>query len=122
MYWAGHKKGKNYSAQGNILTGPEVVDGMAAAFEKTEGSLAERLVAALEAGQEAGGDSRGRQSAALLVVQKARGVTRTMRSRSSTPMVAAETMVGINGNKVYALPHDRLQETLRQYNRLELPQ
>ena len=37
-------------------------------------------------------------------------------------MVAAETMVGINGNKVYALPHDRLQETLRQYNRLELPQ
>jgi len=37
-------------------------------------------------------------------------------------MVAAETMVGINGNKVYALPHDRLQETLRKYNRLELPQ
>ena len=73
MYWAGHKKGKNYSAQGNILTGPEVVDGMAAAFEKTEGSLAERLVAALEAGQEAGGDSRGRQSAALLVVQKGAG-------------------------------------------------
>ncbi len=73
MYWAGHKKGKDYSAQGNILTGPEVVDAMAAAFEKTEGSLAERLVAALEAGQEAGGDSRGRQSAALLVVQKGAG-------------------------------------------------
>ncbi len=72
-YWAGHKKGKNYSAQGNILTGPEVVDAMAATFEKTEGSLAERLVAALEAGQEAGGDSRGRQSAALLVVQKGAG-------------------------------------------------
>jgi uncharacterized Ntn-hydrolase superfamily protein len=71
--WAGHKKGANYSAQGNILTGPEVVDAMAEAFENTPGILAEKLVAALEAGQEAGGDRRGRQSAALLVVQKAAG-------------------------------------------------
>lgn len=72
-HWAGHKKGANYSAQGNILTGPEVVDDMASAFEQTKGSLAQRLVAALEAGQQAGGDSRGRQSAALLVVQKGAG-------------------------------------------------
>lgn len=71
--WAGHKKGANYSAQGNILAGPEVVDGMASAFESTDGTLAEKLVAALEAGQEAGGDRRGRQSAALLVVQKGAG-------------------------------------------------
>jgi uncharacterized Ntn-hydrolase superfamily protein len=71
--WAGHKQGENYSAQGNILTGPEVVDAMAAAFESTTGSLGERLLAALEAGQEAGGDRRGRQSAALLVVQKGGG-------------------------------------------------
>ena len=71
--WAGHKKGANYSAQGNILTGPEVVDAMASAFESTGGSLAEKLVAALEAGQEAGGDRRGRQSAAVLVVQKGAG-------------------------------------------------
>jgi uncharacterized Ntn-hydrolase superfamily protein len=72
-YWAGDKQGKNYSVQGNILTGPEVVDAMASAFEKATGTLAERLVAALEAGQEAGGDSRGRQSAAVLVVQKGAG-------------------------------------------------
>lgn len=71
--WAGHKKGANYSVQGNILAGPEVVEAMASAFEKSAGSLAERLVAALEAGQAAGGDRRGQQSAALLVVQKAAG-------------------------------------------------
>jgi uncharacterized Ntn-hydrolase superfamily protein len=72
-FWAGDKQGKNYSVQGNILTGPEVVDAMASAFEKATGTLAERLVAALEAGQQAGGDSRGRQSAAVLVVQKGAG-------------------------------------------------
>ena len=71
--WAGHKKGKTYSAQGNILAGPEVVDQMAEAFEKSSGSLAERLLAALEGGQAAGGDRRGRQSAALLVVEKGGG-------------------------------------------------
>jgi uncharacterized Ntn-hydrolase superfamily protein len=71
--WAGHKKSANYSAQGNILTGAEVVDAMASRFETAKGDLAERLVAALEAGQAAGGDSRGRQSAALLVVQKGGG-------------------------------------------------
>ena len=71
--WAGHKKGANYSAQGNILAGAEVVDNMADAFEKTTGTLAERLLAALEAGEAAGGDRRGRQSAALLVVQKGAG-------------------------------------------------
>ena len=62
--WAGHKKGKNYSAQGNILAGPQVVDQMAEAFEKSTGGLAERLLAALEGGQAGGGDRRGRQSAA----------------------------------------------------------
>ncbi len=71
--WAGHKKGKNYSAQGNILAGPEVVAQMAEAFEKSTGSLAARLLAALEGGQAAGGDRRGRQSAALLVVEKGGG-------------------------------------------------
>ncbi len=68
--WAGHKKGKDYSAQGNILAGPEVVEQMAEVFENSTGSLAERLLAALEGGQAAGGDRRGRQSAALLVVEK----------------------------------------------------
>ncbi len=71
--WAGHKKGSSYSAQGNILTGAEVVDSMASAFEGAKASFAERLLAALEAGQAAGGDSRGQQSAAMLVVQQGAG-------------------------------------------------
>jgi uncharacterized Ntn-hydrolase superfamily protein len=71
--WAGHKKGANFSAQGNILAGAAVVDAMASAFESAGTSFAERLVTALEAGQAAGGDSRGQQSAAILVVQKGAG-------------------------------------------------
>ncbi|MEM9018074.1 MAG: DUF1028 domain-containing protein [Verrucomicrobiota bacterium] len=67
--WAGSKAGKNYVAQGNLLTGPEVIEAMVEAFEAAEGVLAERLLAALFAGEEAGGDRRGRQSAALLVVR-----------------------------------------------------
>ena len=68
--WAGHKQGKLCTAQGNILAGPAVVEGMVKAFEETKGPLALRLVAALEAGQAAGGDTRGMQSAALLIVKK----------------------------------------------------
>ncbi len=67
--WAGAVSGKNYTAQGNILAGEEVVKAMSKAFEETEGELADKLMAALFAGQEAGGDTRGQQSAALLVVQ-----------------------------------------------------
>lgn len=72
--WAGHKIGRHYSAQGNILAGPGVVDSMAAAFERTTGHLSFRLLAALEAGQAAGGDKRGMQSAAMLIVKKDGGV------------------------------------------------
>ena len=72
--WAGHKGGKYATAQGNILAGPAVVDNMIEAFEKTQGHLSQRLVAALEGGQAAGGDKRGQQSAALLIVKKNCGV------------------------------------------------
>jgi uncharacterized Ntn-hydrolase superfamily protein len=65
--WAGHRTGAGFAVQGNILAGPEVVDDMARAFEETVGPLVERLVAALEAGQAAGGDRRGQQSAAVIV-------------------------------------------------------
>lgn len=71
--WAGHIVGKGFACQGNILVSEETVQAMARTFEKSEGELADRLVAALEAGQEAGGDSRGRQSAALLVVREKGG-------------------------------------------------
>ena len=72
--WAGHKVGKFCSAQGNILAGKAVVDGMVEAFEKTTGRLSLRLLAALEAGQAAGGDKRGMQSAAMLIVKENGGV------------------------------------------------
>ena len=71
--WAGGVTGEHYAAQGNILVGPETVDAMARAYEGTDGDLAARLLAALGAGQEAGGDSRGEQSAALLVVREGGG-------------------------------------------------
>ncbi len=71
--WAGARLGEGYSVQGNLLAGPEVVDAMAAAYEDTSGDLATRLVASLAAGQAAGGDKRGRQSAALLVVREGGG-------------------------------------------------
>jgi uncharacterized Ntn-hydrolase superfamily protein len=73
--WAGDRQGAFCTAQGNILAGPQVVDSMVAAFERTKGEhLSARLVAALEAGQAAGGDTRGMQSAALLIVKKGGGV------------------------------------------------
>lgn len=72
--WAGHKIGAYCSAQGNILAGPAVVDQMVRAFEETEGHLSFRLLAALEAGQAAGGDRRGMQSAAMLIVKQDGGV------------------------------------------------
>ena len=71
--WAGAVSGKHYTAQGNILAGEAVVKAMGKAFEETAGELADKLMAALFAGQEAGGDTRGQQSAALLVVQEQSG-------------------------------------------------
>ena len=70
--WKGHKCGVNYCAQGNTLTGPEVVEAMAKSFESsspTSAPLAERLLDALEAGQAQGGDKRGVQSASLMILK-----------------------------------------------------
>ncbi len=72
--WAGHRIGEHCSAQGNVLAGPGVVDAMVEAFESAEGHLSLRLQVALEAGQAAGGDRRGMQSAAMLVVKEGGGV------------------------------------------------
>lgn len=69
--WNGHITGKNFAAAGNMLVGEETIEAMARTFkEKVDLPLSERLLQALEAGQAAGGDKRGRQSAALLVVDK----------------------------------------------------
>ncbi len=71
--WAGGRSGKNYAVQGNILAGEDVVAAMEKAFLETEGTLADRMYSALLAGEAAGGDSRGKQSAALLVVRDGAG-------------------------------------------------
>ena len=68
--WAGHICGENFTCQGNILVSRETVKAMAETFEKSEGKLPERLVEALDAAQNAGGDKRGRQSASLLIVKE----------------------------------------------------
>ncbi len=71
--WAGGMTGPNFAAQGNILVGEDTVRALAETFQQAQGSLAHRLVEALAAGQRAGGDSRGQQSAALLVVRETGG-------------------------------------------------
>jgi uncharacterized Ntn-hydrolase superfamily protein len=71
--WAGSLTGEHYAIQGNILAGRQVVEDMASAYEASDDDLAGRLLAALEAGQAAGGDPRGKQSAALLVVREGGG-------------------------------------------------
>ncbi len=67
--WAGHRTGNGFSVQGNLLAGEEVIEAMATRFMQSEGELADRLVAALRAGEFAGGDRRGKQSAAVQVVR-----------------------------------------------------
>jgi len=73
LVWAGGRVADGVAVQGNILAGPEVVEGMLSAFEAASGPLPDRLLAALLAGDRAGGDARGRQSAALLVVRAGGG-------------------------------------------------
>ena len=68
--WAGGRAGEGYAAQGNILVSGETVEALAGSFEQSEGSLADRLIEALAAAQAAGGDKRGQQSAAVLVVER----------------------------------------------------
>jgi len=68
--WAGGQKGATWAAQGNILVGPQVPEAMGKTFEATKGELAEKLFAALKAGDAAGGDKRGHQSASMLIVCK----------------------------------------------------
>jgi len=76
MDWAGGRTGEGYAAQGNILVSKETVDALAESFESSSGPLAERLIDCLAAAQEAGGDSRGQQSSALLVVERDGGYAR----------------------------------------------
>lgn len=71
--WAGGVTGSHFAAQGNILVDEETVEAMSRVYTETKGTLADKLLAALDAGQEAGGDSRGKQSAALYIVKEKGG-------------------------------------------------
>ncbi|MGH3002723.1 MAG: DUF1028 domain-containing protein [Gaiellaceae bacterium] len=102
--WAGHRVGPCFAAQGNILAGETVVEELARAFEETRGPLVERLVAALEAAQAAGGDRRGQQSAAVVVeragaaAESREGVDRICDLRvedDPEPIVELRRLVGI---------------------------
>lgn len=77
--WKGHSIGKDHAVAGNMLVGEHVIEAMSRTFESEKGNLPERLLKALEAGQEAGGDKRGRMSAALLVAdQRWKSATRPL--------------------------------------------
>lgn len=104
--WAGHRVGAGFAVQGNILAGAAVVDEMARAYEQTVGPLVARLVAALEAGQAAGGDKRGQQSAAVVVErvgarsESREGIDRICELRVEDhpePIVELRRLVGIWG-------------------------
>jgi uncharacterized Ntn-hydrolase superfamily protein len=104
--WAGHKGGKYCTAQGNILAGEAVVAGMVDAFEKTDGHISLRLMAALDAGQAAGGDTRGMQSAAMLIVKKNGGVwlnndvvLRLQVDDNPEPLAELRRLVELNGRR-----------------------
>ncbi len=105
LAWAGHRTGEGYAVQGNILAGEAVVTEMERAFLETSGSLAERLVSALEAGQAAGGDSRGQQSAAIVVeragaaAESRERIDRTCELRvedHETPIAELRRLLGIH--------------------------
>lgn len=99
-FWNGHWTGKNYSCQGNILKGPEVIEAMAKAFESAEGPLFERLFSALKAADAAGGDARGRQSARLMVAGKGAGAIDITIEDNENPVAEMGRILAVRKNLV----------------------
>jgi uncharacterized Ntn-hydrolase superfamily protein len=107
MHWAGGRTGPGYACQGNILVGEATVVAMAEAFEGTPGGLWDRLVVALAAGQASGGDSRGQQSAALLVVREGSGYDRFIDLRvDDHPAPIEELQRLLDLHKLYLFPSE----------------
>ncbi len=114
---AGHERGRGFSVQANLMRTREVWPAMADAFEKTGGSLPTRLLAALDAGQEAGGDLRGMQSAAILVVKTAlqekpwEGKVMDLRVEDHPePLRELRRLMGLHGAYAHNSEGDRLME------------
>jgi uncharacterized Ntn-hydrolase superfamily protein len=113
--WAGNRGGTFCTAQGNILAGEAVVTDMVTAFEKTTGHLSLRLMAALDAGQAAGGDTRGKQSAAMLIVKKDGGVwlhndvvLRLQVDDHPEPLQELRRLVEINAKRIASRPASKV--------------
>jgi uncharacterized Ntn-hydrolase superfamily protein len=114
-HWAGDRQGKTWSAQGNILVGPQVPQSMGKAFDATQGERAEKLYAALKAGDDAGGDARGHQSASMLVVRK-QGGRNTNNDRyiyinvddDPKPLAELRRLLNLNLTYLYGNEADRL--------------
>ncbi len=129
---AGHTTGKEYSVQANLMLNANVWPAMSKAFESTRGDLAERMLAALEAGQKAGGDIRGKQSAAILIVNGASTgrpwADRVMDLRvedSSEPLKELRRIVSVHrayehmNNGDLAVEHNDIEAALKEYGAAE---
>lgn len=127
---AGHLLGDGYSVQANMMLNDSIVPAMAKAYESTEGDLAERLMAALEAAQAAGGDIRGKQSAAMLIV-KSKSTGRSWADRvlelriedHPTPIAEMRRLLGVHRAYEHmnagdlAVEHDDLELAMAEYGR-----
>ena len=127
---AGHTVGRQFSVQANMMTNAKVWPAMAAAYERATGDLADRMLAALDAGQAAGGDIRGMQSAALLIV-RGKGTGRPWAGDDRTfdlrvedhpePIVELRRLVRIQRAYIYAnrgdalMSENKVDEALREY-------
>jgi uncharacterized Ntn-hydrolase superfamily protein len=129
---AGHTTGKQYSVQANLMLNAKVWPAMSQAFESTRGDLAERMLAALEAGQKAGGDIRGKQSAAILIVKETSTgrpwADRVMDLRvedSSEPLKELRRIVSVHrayehmNNGDLAVEHNDIEGALKEYGAAE---
>jgi uncharacterized Ntn-hydrolase superfamily protein len=120
--WCGHRPGDGFSVAGNMLTGPEVLDAMAETFSATaELELAARLVAALEAGQAAGGDKRGKQSAALLVASAEPCPYHNLRvDDHADPVAELRRLFDLTSGFTATLREQYGDDGLRRYRRVKL--
>lgn len=129
---AGHIVGKNYSVQANLMMNDKIWPAMSKAYENTKGDLAERMLAALDAAQSAGGDIRGKQSAAILIVKaKSTGrpwVDRSMELRiedHEEPLKELRRLVKVHrayehmNNGDLAVEHNDVDGALREYSAAE---
>lgn len=129
---AGHITGRNYSVQANLMLNDQIWPAMSKAYEKAKGDLADRMLAALDAGQSAGGDIRGKQSAAILIV-KAKSTGRPWADRvmelrvedNEAPLKELRRLVDLHrayehmNNGDAAVEHNDVDGALREYSAAE---